>query len=63
MDSLGYIASNVAANMMGLGSAATPFGLKAMKELQKINDKKLILKKTKYNLPFFKPPNYFFPPR
>ncbi len=37
---LGYIASNVAANMMGLGSAATPFGLKAMKELQKINDKK-----------------------
>ena len=23
----------------------------------------LILKKTKYNLPFFKPPNYFFPPR
>ncbi len=37
---LGYIASNVAANMMGLGSAATPFGLKAMTELQKINDKK-----------------------
>ena len=35
---LGYIASNVAANMMGLGSAATPFGLKAMKELQKINE-------------------------
>lgn len=37
---LGYIASNVAINMMGLGSAATPFGLKAMDELQKINDKK-----------------------
>jgi Uncharacterized membrane protein, required for spore maturation in B.subtilis. len=37
---IGYIASNIAANMMGLGSAATPFGLKAMKELQKINDKK-----------------------
>ena len=34
---LGFIASNIAANMMGLGSAATPFGLKAMKELQKIN--------------------------
>ena len=33
---LGYIA----ANMMGLGSAATPFGLRAMSELQKINDKK-----------------------
>jgi spore maturation protein A len=38
--SLGYIASNIAANMLGLGSAATPFGLKAMSELQKINDKK-----------------------
>ncbi len=38
---LGYIASNVAVNMMGLGSAATPFGLKAMEEMQKINpDKK-----------------------
>ena len=34
---LGFIASNIAANMMGLGSAATPFGLKAMSELQKIN--------------------------
>ena len=38
--SLGYIASNIAANMLGLGSAATPFGLKAMSELQKINSKK-----------------------
>ncbi len=37
---LGYIASNIAANMLGLGSAATPFGLKAMKELQKINPEK-----------------------
>jgi len=37
---LGYIASNIAANAMGLGSAATPFGLKAMSELQKINDQK-----------------------
>ena len=26
--------------MLGLGSAATPFGLKAMEELQKINSKK-----------------------
>ncbi len=34
---LGYIASNVGANMLGLGSAATPFGLKAMEELQKDN--------------------------
>ena len=38
---LGYIASNIAANALGLGSAATPFGLKAMKSLQEINpDKK-----------------------
>ncbi|MCI8467107.1 MAG: hypothetical protein HFI08_02795 [Bacilli bacterium] len=37
---LGYIASNIAANALGLGSAATPFGLKAMDELQKKNPKK-----------------------
>lgn len=37
---LGYIASNIAANALGLGSAATPFGLKAMDELQKKNSKK-----------------------
>lgn len=37
---LGYIASNIAANAMGLGSAATPFGLKAMEELQKNNPQK-----------------------
>ena len=37
---LEYISSNVAANMLGLGSAATPFGLKAMNELQKKNKKK-----------------------
>lgn len=36
---LSYIASNIVANMMGLGSAATPFGLKAMEELQKVNPK------------------------
>lgn len=37
---LGYIASNIAINMAGLGSAATPFGLKAMEELQKLNNDK-----------------------
>ena len=37
---LGYIASNIVANMLGLGSAATPFGLKAMQEMQKINPNK-----------------------
>lgn len=40
--SLGFIASNIAANMAGLGSAATPFGLKAIESLQKLNkDKKV----------------------
>lgn len=39
-ESLGYIASNIAVNMFGLGSAATPFGLKAMEKLQELNDKK-----------------------
>ena len=37
---LGYIASNIAANALGLGSAATPFGLKAMECLQEDNPKK-----------------------
>lgn len=37
---LGYITSNIVANAMGLGSAATPFGLKAMEEMQKENPKK-----------------------
>ena len=37
---LAYISSNIAANMLGLGSAATPFGLKAMSELQKLNTQK-----------------------
>jgi spore maturation protein A len=31
---------NVAANMLGLGNAATPFGLKAMEELDKLNEQK-----------------------
>lgn len=37
---LGYMASNIAANMIGLGSAATPFGLKEMEEMQKENKDK-----------------------
>jgi spore maturation protein A len=34
---LGAIAMNFGANMLGLGDAATPFGLKAMQELQTLN--------------------------
>ena len=37
---LSYIASNIAANALGLGSAATPFGLKAMECMQEDNPKK-----------------------
>jgi len=34
---IGSIVLNMAANMLGLGNAATPLGLKAMKELQELN--------------------------
>jgi spore maturation protein A len=34
---LGLIALNLAANAFGLGNAATPFGIRAMEELQKLN--------------------------
>ncbi len=34
---MGAIVMNMASNMMGLGNAATPFGLKAMTELAKLN--------------------------
>lgn len=39
-ESLSLIASNIVINMFGLGSAATPFGLKAMEKLQELNPKK-----------------------
>lgn len=31
---------NISANMLGLGNAATPFGIKAMEELEKLNPRK-----------------------
>src|SRR4051794_32943233 len=34
---LGYILSNMMANMFGLGNAATPLGIKAMEQLKKLN--------------------------
>jgi spore maturation protein A len=37
---MGYILSNMSANLFGLGSAATPMGIKAMEELQKLNPDK-----------------------
>lgn len=36
-ETLSYVAGNVVANMFGLGSAATPMGLKAMEGMQKNN--------------------------
>lgn len=35
---MGYIALNLIANVLGMGNAATPFGLKAMEELAKLED-------------------------
>ncbi len=37
---IGAMIMNIAANMLGIGNAATPFGLKAMEELQKLNQYK-----------------------
>lgn len=37
---MGSIIMNIAANMLGLGNAATPFGLKAMEELDSLNKNK-----------------------
>jgi spore maturation protein A len=37
---MGYIMSNMSANILGLGNAATPMGIKAMQELQKLNPQK-----------------------
>jgi spore maturation protein A len=37
---MGAVVMNIAANIFGLGNAATPLGLKAMKELQELNEEK-----------------------
>lgn len=36
---MGAIILNLSANMLGLGNAATPFGMKAMQELQELNSR------------------------
>ena len=36
-DAMKYISLNISANILGLGNAATPFGLKAMKELHRLS--------------------------
>lgn len=45
-ESLGYISSNVVINMLGLGNAATPFGLKAMKSLSELNKNSKVASKS-----------------
>lgn len=37
---MGSMIMNISANLLGLGNAATPFGLKAMEELDKLNENK-----------------------
>jgi spore maturation protein A len=37
---MGAMVMNIAANMLGIGNAATPFGLRAMEHLQQLNAKK-----------------------
>ncbi|MFZ5353834.1 MAG: nucleoside recognition domain-containing protein [Bacillota bacterium] len=37
---MGAMVMNITSNMLGLGNAATPMGLKAMQELQSLNHKK-----------------------
>src|SRR5439155_11655380 len=37
---MGFMALNLTANVLGMGNAATPMGLKAMEELQTLNRKK-----------------------
>lgn len=37
---MGSMVMNMAANLLGLGNAATPLGIKAMKELQELNEDK-----------------------
>ncbi|HOR86002.1 MAG TPA: nucleoside recognition domain-containing protein, partial [Bacillota bacterium] len=37
---MGAMIMNITSNMLGLGNAATPMGLKAMQELQELNPKK-----------------------
>lgn len=37
---MGYMLSNMIANLFGLGNAATPMGIKAMEQMKELNDEK-----------------------
>lgn len=45
-----YIGTNIVMNMLGLGNAATPFGLKAIKEMQELNNNKDIASRSMITL-------------
>ena len=47
---LGAIVMNITANVMGLGNAATPFGIKAMEDMQRLNKDK---EKASYDMCLF----------
>lgn len=47
-EAVGYIATNLIANVLGLGWACTPAGLKAMEELEKVEKKRLHVDKLIY---------------
>ena len=38
---MGYILSNMMANLFGLGNAATPLGIKAMEQMKELNGNKM----------------------
>ncbi len=41
-EAIQYISMNMVANMLSMGSAATPFGLKAMEELNELNGHQIV---------------------
>lgn len=45
-----YICANISANILGLGNAATPMGIKALEEMKKLNDDKPIATKSMITL-------------
>ena len=45
-ESISYISSNITSNILGLGIASTPFGLKAMESLQELNNDKKTLSRS-----------------
>ena len=42
-DAFQSITMNISANLLGLGNAATPFGLKAMEQLHTLNDREMVV--------------------